>query len=509
VDVGTGIAVDQDGNAYVVGNTESTDFPLVNPLRSSPETGFLTKLNASGTALTYSTYFGAANDIAVDTAGNAYLTADPGVVKINTRGTAIVYAIQLPADVRGIAVDGLGNAYVTGETFSRDFPLKNAFQSTFSGETAFVTEVSSDGSGLVYSTYLGGQKGAQGLSIAVDSLGSAYVAGNTVSTDFPTTPGAWQTTFKGDPDCSFVTRFAVGGESLIYSTYLQGFSTLGNRIAVDKEGNAYITGILRTNAYLFPTPFPLPPIAGDSGDGFVAKLNPTGSALLDTYYLQGRKPPGNPYVFGHGIAADSNGDVYVVGETGALDFPTVNAIQPALNANTEDAFITKIDMTTNSTDYFTGVIQELYQKFLNRVPDQTGMNNDLFFLTHHLGTEEDIEAEIIGSVEYYSIRAGGTLQGFESAVYSDLFNRAIDPVGKSNIELALLNQFFTREQVVRMNINHTYEYDYDLVLTLYQELLGRSASQAEVNNWLVYLRDHTDQEAIEFIIHTPEYLQPL
>jgi hypothetical protein len=548
VDVGQGIAIDKHGNAYVAGTTRSSDFPLVNPLQASfnGDDAFVVKINANGTALVFSTYLGGgggfngAKAIAVDGAGNSYVTGitsspsfptfnaldgtekgftDAFVSKINAAGTAFIYSTYLGGssadDGTAIAVDQFGNGYVTGETNSSDFPTRDAFQPALRGNLdAFLSEINPDGSQFVYSTYLGGKGGTQGTGIAVDSSGEAYVAGATGSTDFPTTAGAWQTTLGGAAG-GFVTKFAAGGLSLVFSTFLRksvGNGPIGNPLAIDAAGNAYVTGTTESNSFLVPTPFPVPSIPGDSGNGYVAKLSADGSMLLDTFYLQGvngslvNAVSPNPFVFGYGIAVDKDGNAYVAGATGALDFPTVNPIQPTLKGQ-ESAFISKINTTINNTNYFTGVIQALYVKFLHRTPDQTGLNNDLFFLTHHLGTEANIEAGILGSAEYFATRAGSTSQGFENAVYSDLFGRTIDALGKSKIDLALRDRLFSREQIVRMNINHTYEYDYNLVQTLYEELLGRAASQAEVNNWLVYLRDHTDQDAIEFIVHSPEYLK--
>src|SRR5204863_3474283 len=139
--------------------------------------------------------------------------------------------------------DPLGNAYVTGHTISSDFPMQNAPQPTFGGYyDAFVTKLNPAGSALVYSTYLGGIGFDAGRGIAVDSLGNAYVAGQTGSTNFPTTPGAYQTTYGGSDYDAFVAKINATG-SLVYSTYLGGSGVeAANAIAVDQSGNAYVTG---------------------------------------------------------------------------------------------------------------------------------------------------------------------------------------------------------------------------------------------------------------------------
>src|SRR5438046_915685 len=236
-DGGTGIAVDTAGNAYVTGSTRSIDFPTVNPLQAAyggDGDAFVSKLDAAGSALLYSTYLGGSGSdagcgIAVDTCGNAYVTGEtrstdlpttPGaiqttyggscmtcvgdafVTKLDATGSALVYSTYLGGssgdEGLGIAVDAAGSAYVTGGTGSADFPTTaGAFQTTYGGGDAFVTKLNATGTALVYSTYLGGSRGDGGFGIAVDAAGSAYVTGSTNSTDFPTTPGAIQTTYSG------------------------------------------------------------------------------------------------------------------------------------------------------------------------------------------------------------------------------------------------------------------------------------------------------------------------
>jgi len=153
----------------------------------------------------------------------------------------------------GIAVDDLGNAYVTGFTFSTDFPTTpGAYDQSSNGDgDVFITKLDTTGSNLIYSTFLGGSYHDQGNGIAVDDLGNAYVTGSTFSTDFPTTPGAYNTSHNGGFDV-FVTKLNNTGSSLIYSTFLGGSDfDEGNGIAMDGSGNAYVTGI--TDSTDFPT----------------------------------------------------------------------------------------------------------------------------------------------------------------------------------------------------------------------------------------------------------------
>jgi len=192
----------------------------------------------------------------------------------------------------GVTVDASGNAYVTGTTFSSDFPTTTgALQSSYGGNgDVFVSKLNAAGSALVYSTYLGGRGSEGGVGfigkrIAVDASGNAYVTGYTSSSDFPTTPGAFQTTYGGNSDV-FVSKLNPTGSSLVYSTYLGGSGPEngdnqegGGGIAVDASGNAYVTG--DTDSSDFPTtPGALRTTYGGNGDAFVSKLNAAGSSLV-------------------------------------------------------------------------------------------------------------------------------------------------------------------------------------------------------------------------------------
>jgi hypothetical protein len=379
-DGGSGIAVDSAGNVYVTGGTSSTDFPVTPGAFQTTYGGngdaFVSKINATGSALVYSTYLGGSgiygdsgSSIAVDSSGNAYVigvtsstdfpTMNPFqpafggsleafVTKINPTGSALVYSTYLGGSGEdagnGIAVDSAGNAYVTGLTRSINFPTMNPLQPTYRGrDDAFVTKLNPSGSALVYSTYLGGTKQDYGGTIAVDSLGNAYVTGVTSSTDFPTM-NPFQPTLGGFYGNAFVTKLNPSGSALVYSTYLGGSSGQnggydgGSGIALDSAGSAYVIG------FTYSTNFPVTPGAFQTKynrggrDAFVARLNPTGSALVYSTYLGGS---GDDVPIG--IAVDNAGNAYVSGGTYSSNFPTMNPLQPA-NGGGEDAFVTKIDM---------------------------------------------------------------------------------------------------------------------------------------------------------------------
>jgi hypothetical protein len=249
---------------------------------------------------------------------------------------------------RGIAVDGSGNAYVTGFTSSLDFPGGSSIQVGYGGGTfdAFVTKINAAGSARVYSTYLGGQVTEQGTGIAVDGAGNAYVTGFTNSFDFPTSKPI-QGAFALGAEDAFVTKIDAAGSTLVYSTYLGGGGTdLGQGIAVDGAGNAYVTGY--TNSSDFPTKNPLQKSNGGSGyDAFVTEINAAGSAYVYSTYLGGSGDD-----FGQGIAVDTAGNAYATGFTYSTNFPTTNPLQPTFGGFT-DVFVTKINAAGSARVYST------------------------------------------------------------------------------------------------------------------------------------------------------------
>jgi uncharacterized repeat protein (TIGR01451 family) len=321
-DWGECIAVDRVGNAYVTGPTQSTNFATQNPYQGAHGGGtydaFVTKIDTTqsgATSLIYSTYLGGSDD-------------DWGY---------------------GIAVDGVGNAYVTGRTISStDFPTTtNAYQGTYGGDgqwggDGFITKLNAAGNTLLYSTYLGGSADDYSEAIAVDGAGNAHVTGQTYA-DFPT-----QNPYQGDQaGCdAFVAKIDTtqsGIASFIYSTYLGGsWGDYGVDIAVDGNGNAYVTGwtvspdFPTTNAYQGA-------YGGGDWDAFVTKLNAAGSSLLYSTYLGGSDDDR-----GYGIAVDGAGNAYVAGRILSTDFPTTTTAYQGVCGScptSHDASATKIDTT--------------------------------------------------------------------------------------------------------------------------------------------------------------------
>lgn len=297
------VALDANGNVFVAGVTSSTDFPTASPFQAASGGGndaFVAKLDPTGTILIWSSYFG---------------------------GTGSDEAF-------GLAVDGSGNAYLCGETNSNGLATPGAFDTTRSGTDAFVAKVNANGT-LAWATYLGGGGIDRGRNCAVDASGQLHLVGGTASSDFPTTAGAFDTTYGGNED-AFVAVLTADGSGLVWSSFLGGAAAdFGRGIAIDGTGNVYATG--NTNSADFPDSFGN--ALGGTRDGFVAKVSAGGGALAWSRYLGGDGSAGEQV---NAVTVDANGDVFVVGDTpSAAGLATAGAFQPALSG-TEDAFVARI-----------------------------------------------------------------------------------------------------------------------------------------------------------------------
>jgi len=386
VDRANGIAVDGNGYAYVTGSTTTSNFPVTagayDTSYNSLGDVFVAKFNYPGTGLVYSTFIGGsaedcADGIVVDSGGKATVTGRTGstnfpttsgafdrthgggndifVTTLNAAGSALVYSTFLGGSAddegTGVAVDSSGNAYISGKTESANYPTTpGAFDTSYNGspyQDAVLSKIDSSGATLVYSTYLGGSQDDAGYGLDVDSGGSAYVTGETGSSNFPVTAGAYDTTKNSAKDV-FAAKLNPAGTDLLYSTYIGGSQDeTGFGLAVDGSGNALIIGA--TTSSNFPT------TAGayDSShngysDVFVVKLNSGGSGLLYSTYLGGSFDD-----FGTGIAADDAGVSCLVGRTESADFPaSVNAYDSSHNGY-NDVFIAKFSSSGSILLYST------------------------------------------------------------------------------------------------------------------------------------------------------------
>jgi Beta-propeller repeat len=380
----TGVAVDSSDNLYVTGWTESLNFPIVGaeqPQNQGSVNAFVVKLDAAGTALIYATYIGGNSDdrasaIAVDAAGEAYVTGsttstsfpkvlslrstldggrDAFVLKLNATGNTLLYSTLLGGASEdwgtAIALDASGNAYIAGDTLSTDFPVTTGAAQPANGgqQDAFVTKLSTSAA-LIYSTYLGGAANEHSGGIAVDGSDSAYVAGGTFSTNFPTT-GVLQQTNHGGQN-AFATKISASGAIFVYSTYLGGTGgTLAspeqaNAIAVDGSGNAYLAGV--TNSANFPvTASAFQAQYGGAQDAFVTKINAAGNSIPYSTYLGG-----SSFDWASGIAVDASGNAYVSGYTSSFDFPVISGVQAGFNG-LYDAFVAELNAAGNGLTFST------------------------------------------------------------------------------------------------------------------------------------------------------------
>ncbi|HSB12878.1 MAG TPA: SBBP repeat-containing protein [Bryobacteraceae bacterium] len=375
-DSGGGIALDTAGNIYVTGGA-GLNFPTTAGALHDTTGVYIAKLNRDGTKLLSSAVVDlggwvSVNGFAVDAAGNAYLAGQdflgPGgdafVAKVNSTGSAIVYKTYLRGAAtdlaRDVAVDLVGNAYVTGETFSTDFPTTPAaFQHTSLGlGAAFVAKLN-PGGGVVYSTYLGGTRGASGAGIAVDGAGAAYITGSvsappTESHNFHTTPGVPQPSASPlGTSHGFVAKLDAAGSALVYATFLGGNGEdEGSRIAVSSSGEAHVVG--STSSTNFPrSPGGYPYLSGIGGsNAFLTKLNANGTAFLYSTCLGGMGTTG-----ARGIAIDpTRATAWVAGQTNSPEFPTTpDALQPAFPLNTT-GFASKFDFSASAGMITMGVV---------------------------------------------------------------------------------------------------------------------------------------------------------
>ncbi len=265
----------------------------------------------------------------------------------------------------GVVVDSSGDAYVTGVTASVNFPVSTSvYQTTNAGDgNVFVTKFNPTGTGILFSTFLGGAGDDIPAQIVLDAAGDIFLVGSTTSPNFPTTPTAFQPNYGGDQD-AFLTEMKPDGSALIYSTYIGGTGIdFGAGVTLDSSGNAYVTG--STNSTDFPTmnPFQL----GNAGlyDAFVTEVSPTGALVYSTFL------GGSLSDYGTGVAVDSSGDVYVSGYTYSIDFPTQSPLQSSLGGGA-DIFITKFTPGSSALLFSTYLGGSSNDQSLAMVVDSTG-----------------------------------------------------------------------------------------------------------------------------------------
>ena len=343
-DIGLAVAIDAAGSAYIVGKTNTYEFPLVGnietvldpidhvlfPTKVHPAPsnyhGFITKFSPDGATLVYSTYLAGANN----------------------------------DECRGVVIDGLGNAFICGTTTSSDFPTKFAQHVYSGGQDAFLMKLTPNGGDIVFSTFLGGSGDDFANDLAIDPSGNVIVVGTTSSPNF-VTAHPLQPAFGGGNTDAFVAKFSSDGQINIYCTFLGGAGDeTGNGVVTDSSGNAYVTG--STTSLNFPIANPYQVNNAGGMDAFVSKINSTGTLLVYSTYIGGSGDE-----VGNGIAVDTAGNVYITGTTTSTNYPTISpTILPIQTANggplgTTDAFVTKFNVFGSSlifSTYLGGIMNE-------------------------------------------------------------------------------------------------------------------------------------------------------
>lgn len=438
------VAVDGNGNVYLTGETASSDFPLGSGVSKhsigvgSNTDAFVAKFDSTG-ALVYVTYLGGAGSdrgtaLAVDGSGEAYVTGttdavdfplsnakqasyggniDAFVAKLSVDGANLIYSTYLGGNAQesanALVVDGSGAAYVAGGTLSINFPVTaGVVQSTFQSiandsgvveADAYITKISADGSNWVYSTYLGGRDGESVFDLALAAAGEVVAAGGTKSVNFPVTTPNVRGVFGGFPEDGFVTRLSADGRALRYSSYFGGNAWDSvQAVAVDSANNIYLAGVTASSDFPITSGAAQTRYGGGRSDGFVAKINAAGDAVLYASYLGGGDVD---QVNGIALAADNG--LLVAGETSSADFPLVRALQSS-RLGAQDAFFARVNPAGTAFDwasywggsgddtagaaargsagriYIAGTSASSDFPVFNGAQMQTGGNNDAFLL---------------------------------------------------------------------------------------------------------------------------------
>jgi Beta-propeller repeat len=384
-DVGIGLDVDRHGNVVVTGETGSTGFPTTPgafqpTFAGGPTDAFVTKLNAKGSRLLFSTFLGGEGGEGFDAgfisffdrAGNVHVEGDTGspdfpttpgsfqptfgggpgdgfVVKLRPNGARLVYSTFIGGSGADGAHDGeldkKGNFHLDGFTDSTDFPTTpGAFQPTFGGgpNDAWAAKLNKTGTALVYSTYLGGEGEEDVFDLTTDRSGSAYIPGLTSSADFPVTPGAFQTTFQGGDLDGYLTKLNPTGTRAIYSTYLggSGFDITGT-VRVDRRGVAHVAGATDSTDFPVTSGAIQRGYGGGPADAFLVLLSRNGSRLRFGSYLGGS---GEDASVGAGSWLDGKGNWFIPGATSSTDFPVTPGAFQTTNAGAFDAFLVKVNL---------------------------------------------------------------------------------------------------------------------------------------------------------------------
>jgi hypothetical protein len=511
------VVVDASNNAYVCGVTISSNYDIVTGSFQSTNAGvwdvFVSKLNAGGTALIYSTYVGGSgNDFAVsnaiDTENNIYITGytdsgqypviagalqtikgvgvDSFITKLNATGTALIYSTYIGGNngdySRSIAVDAANNAYIAGSTNSNNFPTSvGAFQTVLSGLIdVFVSKINASGTALVYSTFVGSIGNEDCQSIAVDSSGRAYITGSGTN-GFPITPGAYQSSVGGGPD-AFITKLNALGTALVYSTFVGGFGgDLGYDIALDSSENAYITGT--TGSINFPlsaNAFQTSREGVFGNDGFVTKINQSGTAMIYSTYIGGNGDDNT-----NSIGVDALGCAYITGYTDSTNFDCTTGAFQTTNAGGRDVFASKFNVTGTALIYSTYI---------------GGSNNDDGY---SIALDTSANAYITGSTSSIDFdTTSGAFQTINTGNSRDLFVVKLNMQPQLSVAETIKNNSFSVfpnpsqgiYQILFENKNTT-----DALIEVY-DLQGRLIFNQQVNNYNTIKLDLSNESSGVYLL---------
>ncbi len=387
-DIANDIAVDASGNTYITGRTLSPAFPTTagtfDTSANGAEDVFVTKINASGTNIVFSTFLGGTffdegRGIAIDTSGNIYVAGvasssfpitggafdttfngavDVFVTKLNSTGSALLYSTYIGGvftdSATDLAIDATGNSYLAVRTSDAspgvNYPTTaGAFDTTHNGtDDVAVTKLNPTGTSLVYSTFLGGSSIDFPSSIAINAGGEVYINGGTDDgvTDFPTNAGSYDTTHNGANDV-FVTRLSADGATLVYSTFIGGASIdNGFGLAIDAGGNAYVSGQAGTG---FPTTAGVfDTVSAGGSEGFLSKLSPNGATLIYSSFIGGTQ---NENI--QSLAVDNFGNAYLTGNNFGGDFPTTGGAFDTTQNGSTDIIFTVVNSAATAIVYST------------------------------------------------------------------------------------------------------------------------------------------------------------
>jgi len=499
------LELDAGGDIILVGETSSSDFPFTTHFDSSIDAmeGFLLELDADGNdILSATTLGGFPTALEIDNENNIVITGDAApdlptlnafdsssngggeifLMKVNYTNTELIFSTFIGGSNHDygydVAVDFQCNIYLTGMTHSSDFPIINGFSDTLQGDRdAFVLKFNSSGTGISYSTFLGGSTFDFGYAIEVDILGNAYVVGTTHSANFPLM-NPFQSSLIGEND-AFVTKLNASGTGLVFSTLIGGDSwERPYDIEVASDFSVYIAGTTQSSDY--PMEDPYRDYLWSGNDIFLTRFNSSGSSLLFSTYFGGDQ---NEQFTD--ILIDSNGILTVTGMTSSDVFPTVNDYDNPPNGYVE-SFVAKFyDLADQDDDLLRDYLEEFYGTLVNCNDsdfDNISDYAEIFeYFTDPLNNDSDFDL-VSDYLEIYVYDSNPLSNDSDSDSLNDfdeIFTYGTDP-NSSDTDLDSLSDAF---EVFEFGSNPTLnDTDWDLLNDSLEYALGTNPNSADSDN---------------------------